>query len=58
LAESRPAHEIRNALLAVEGIFLLPGLGFVEVSAEEHRSVLLRARDTVAGVPAKRRALF
>jgi AcrR family transcriptional regulator len=56
LAEAGEAHEIRNALLAVEGIFLLRGLGFVEVSAEEHRSVLLHARDTVAGVLAKRRA--
>jgi AcrR family transcriptional regulator len=55
LAESGDVHEIRNALLAVEGIFLLRGLGFVEVSAEEHRSVLLYARDTVAGVLAKRR---
>jgi AcrR family transcriptional regulator len=56
LAESGEAHEIRNALLAVEGIFLLRGLGFVEVSAGEHRSVLLHARDTVAGVLARRRA--
>jgi AcrR family transcriptional regulator len=56
LSESGEAHEVRNALLAVEGIFLLRGLGFVEVSAEEHRSVLLHARDTVAGVLAKRRA--
>jgi len=55
LAESGEAHEIRNALLAVEGIFLLRGLGFVQVSAEEHRSVLLHARDTVAGVLARRR---
>ena len=56
LAGSGEAHEIRNVLLAVEGIFLLRGLGFVEVSVEEHRSVLLHARDTVAGVLAKRRA--
>jgi len=56
LSKSGDAHEIRNALLAVEGIFLLRGLGFVDVSAEEHRSVLLHARDTVAGVLAKRRA--
>jgi len=56
LSESSEAHEVRNALLAVEGIFLLRGLGFVEVSAEEHRSVLLHARDTVAGVLAKRRS--
>jgi len=56
LSKSGEAHEVRNALLAVEGIFLLRGLGFVEVSAEEHRSVLLHARDTVARVLAKRRA--
>ena len=56
LAGSGEAHEIRNALLAVEGIFLLRGLGFVEVSEDEHRSVLLHARDTVAGALAKRRA--
>jgi AcrR family transcriptional regulator len=49
-------HEVRHALLAVEGIFLLRGLGFVEVSAEEHRSVLLHARDIVASVLAKHRA--
>ncbi len=56
LSETGDAHEVRNALLAVEGIFLLRGLGFVEVSAEEHKSVLLYARDIVAGVLAKRRA--
>ncbi len=55
LAASGEAHEIRTALLAVEGIFLLRGLGFVQVSAEEHRSVLLHARDTVAAVLARRR---
>ena len=53
LAESGEAHEVRNALLAVEGIFLLRGLGFVEVSAEEHRSVLRHARDSVAGALTK-----
>ena len=47
---SGEAHGVRHALLAVEGIFLLRGLGFVEVSAEEHKSVLLHARDIVAGV--------
>src|SRR6202521_4976178 len=56
LAESGEAHEVRNALLAVEGIFLLRGLGFVEFSAEEHRSVLLHARDIVIAVLAKHRA--
>ena len=50
------AHDVRHALLAVEGIFLLRGLGFVEVSAAEHKSVLLHARDIVAGVLAGRRA--
>ena len=55
LAESGETHEVRNALLAVEGIFLLRGLGFVEVSAEEHRSVLRHARDTVAGALTKHR---
>ena len=49
-------HEVRHALLTVEGIFLLRGLGFVEVSAEEHKSVLLHARDIVVAVLAKHRA--
>ena len=49
-------HEVRHALLAVEGIFLLRGLGFVEVSADEQKSVLLHARDIVVAVLAKRRA--
>lgn len=39
--------DIRQALLAVEGLFLLRGMGFVNVSAEEWRSVLRHARDTV-----------
>ena len=52
-SEDGDAHEVRHALLAVEGIFLLRGLGFVDVSAEEHRSVLLYARDIVASVLAK-----
>jgi AcrR family transcriptional regulator len=49
-------HEVRHALLAVEGIFLLRGLGFVEVSADELKSVLLHARDIVIAVLAKHRA--
>jgi len=49
-------HEVRHALLAVEGIFLLRGLGFVKVSADEQKSVLLHARDIVVAVLAKRRA--
>jgi hypothetical protein len=39
--------EVRQALLAVEGIFLLRGLGFVDVAPEEHKSVLRHARNTV-----------
>lgn len=54
LSDSGAAHGVRHALLAVEGIFLLRGLGFVEVSAEEHKSVLLYARDIVTGVLAGR----
>ena len=54
LSDSGSAHGIRHALLAVEGIFLLRGLGFVEVSAAEHKSVLLYAREIVAGVLAAR----
>jgi AcrR family transcriptional regulator len=49
-------HEVRYALLAVEGIFLLRGLGLVEVSADEQKSVLLQARDIVIAVLAKHRA--
>ena len=45
--------EVRHALLAVEGIFLLRGLGFVEVSADEQKSVLLYARDIVVAVLAR-----
>src|SRR5258708_34779760 len=55
-SEGGNMHEIRHALLAVEGIFLLRGLGFVEVSADEQKSVLLQARDIVVAVLAKRRA--
>jgi len=49
-------HEVRHALLAVEGIFLLRGLGFVEVSAKEQKSILRHARDIVVAVLAKQRA--
>jgi AcrR family transcriptional regulator len=55
LSKSGAAQDVRHALLAVEGLFLLRGLGFVELSAKEHRAVLLHARDMVAGVLAKRR---
>src|ERR1700720_3192395 len=34
--KSGAAQDVRHALLAVEGIFLLRGQGFVEVSAGEH----------------------
>ncbi|MEM4986281.1 TetR/AcrR family transcriptional regulator [Collimonas sp. H4R21] len=39
--------EVRHALLAVEGIFLLSGLGFAEVSPGEIKAVLLHARNSV-----------
>jgi AcrR family transcriptional regulator len=52
-SERGDMHEVRHALLAVEGIFLLRGLGFVEVSADEQKSVLLHARDIVVAVLAK-----
>jgi len=55
-SERGDMHEVRHALLAVEGIFLLRGLGFVEVSANEQKSVLRHARDIVVAVLAKRRA--
>ena len=49
-------HEVRHALLAVEGIFLLRGLGFVEVPADEQKSILLHARKIVVAELAKHRA--
>ena len=55
-SEGGDMHEVRHALLAVEGIFLLRGLGFVEVSADEQKSVLRHARDIVVAVLAKHRA--
>jgi AcrR family transcriptional regulator len=55
LSKSGAAQDVRHALLAVEGMFLLQGLGFVEFSSEEHRAVLLHAREIVAAVLAKRR---
>jgi AcrR family transcriptional regulator len=55
-SEGGEMHEVRHALLAVEGIFLLRGLGFVEVSADEQKSVLLHARDIVVAVLVKHRA--
>jgi hypothetical protein len=55
-SEGGDMHEVRHALLTVEGIFLLRGLGFVEVSADEQKSILLHARDSVIAVLAKRRA--
>jgi AcrR family transcriptional regulator len=55
-SENGEMHEVRHALLAVEGVFLLRGLGFVEVSADEQKSVLLHARDIVVAVLARHRA--
>ena len=55
-SERGDMREVRHALLAVEGIFLLRGLGFLEVSADEQKSVLLHARDIIVAVLAKHRA--
>lgn len=43
--------DVRQAVLAVEGLFLLRGLAFVDVSIEEWDSVLRHARDTIARKP-------
>ena len=56
LSKSGDAHDVRHALLAIEGLFLLRGLGFVEFSADEQKSVLLHAREIVIAVLAKHRA--
>ncbi|MBB4236631.1 TetR/AcrR family transcriptional regulator [Rhizobium esperanzae] len=48
-SESGEMAEVRQAILAVEGIFLLRALGLAQVSQEELKSVLLHARDSVAG---------
>jgi hypothetical protein len=55
LSKSGDAHDVRHALLAIEGLFLLRGLGFVEFSAEEHGSVPLHARDICSGDAKRRR---
>lgn len=52
LGQRSDSRGVLSALLAVEGIFLLRGLGLADMSAEEFRSVLLHARDIVAGVVA------
>jgi AcrR family transcriptional regulator len=55
-SKSGEFQEVRQALLAVEGIFLLRGLGLVEFSADELKSVLLHARDIIIAALAKHRA--
>ncbi|OOG56382.1 TetR/AcrR family transcriptional regulator [Rhodanobacter sp. C03] len=52
LSKPSESQGVLGALLAVEGVFLLRGLGLAEVSAKEFRSVLLHARDTVAALAA------
>ncbi|GKV76727.1 TetR family transcriptional regulator [Pectobacterium carotovorum subsp. carotovorum] len=42
--------EVRHALLAAEGVFLLRGLGFADISANEIKSVLQHARKIVLSV--------
>ncbi|MCS2608544.1 TetR/AcrR family transcriptional regulator [Halomonas dongshanensis] len=46
--DSRKGKEIRQAILAVEGVFLLRGIGLAAPTPQEWRSVLQHARDTVA----------
>ncbi|QIZ50987.1 TetR/AcrR family transcriptional regulator [Dickeya zeae] len=48
--EHNDAAEVRHALMAVEGIFLLQGLGFAEISPDEIKAVLLYARKIVLSV--------
>jgi len=46
-ARNAETREVRHALLAVEGAFLLMGLGFAEISSQDLRSVLMHARKKV-----------
>lgn len=39
--------DVRQAILAAEGLFLLRGLGFVDVRVEDWKSVLQHAHDTI-----------
>lgn len=45
--DSSTSRQIRQAVLAVEGLFLLRGLGLAEPTPQEWRSVLQYARNTV-----------
>lgn len=45
--DTEQGRDIRQAVLALEGLFLLRGLGLVDVAAEEWTSVLAHARDTI-----------
>lgn len=47
-AQTERGRDVRQAMLAVEGLFLLRGLGFVDIGDEEWRSVLEHAAATVA----------
>lgn len=55
MADSDDTQAVRHALLAVEGIFLLRGLGFIEVTETEQKSILTHARTIVAQTLANRR---
>ncbi|MGI6246844.1 MAG: TetR/AcrR family transcriptional regulator [Pseudochelatococcus sp.] len=45
--DTEQGRDVRQAVLAVEGLFLLRGLGLVDVPVEEWKSVLLHARNTI-----------
>lgn len=42
--------EVRQELLAVEGVFLLRALGLAQVSQEELKSVLVHPRDRILAI--------
>lgn len=46
--QTERGRDVRQAILAVEGLFLLRGLGFMEIGNEEWRSVLQHAARTIA----------
>ena len=45
--------DVRHAFLAVEGIFLLRGLGLADIPADEIKSVLRHAREMILAALAR-----
>ncbi|WP_237165231.1 TetR/AcrR family transcriptional regulator [Pandoraea vervacti] len=48
-----PVGEVRQALLAVEGAFLLRGFGLADLTEDEHQSILRHARKSVVAASGK-----